>query len=110
MPVKKDVHLKALVDAVESGVPRHEIMERFKFNSPAQVSAYYLDGLVEMGRAKAIAGRWPKTDRKAKTVKVTQRGSISIPKEMIQEMGYKKGDSFRISKTKAGVILKPHQE
>ncbi len=110
MPVKRDVHLKALVDAVESGVPRRVIMERFKFNSPTQVTAYYLDGLVEIGRAKAIVGRRSETARKGKTVKVTRRGSISIPKEMIQEMGYQAGDSFRISKTRAGVILKHHQE
>ncbi len=110
MPVKKDVHLKALVDAVESGVPRREIMERFKFNSPTQVTAYYLDGLVEIGRAQAIVGRRLKTVRKGNTVKVARRGSISIPKEMIQEMGYQAGDSFRISKTRAGVILKPLKE
>jgi hypothetical protein len=72
MAKKKDIHLKALVDAVESGVPRRDIMKRFGFNSPAQVTTYYLDELVEAGRAEAIVGRVPKaTQEKAETVKVT---------------------------------------
>jgi len=106
MPRKKEVHLKALVDAVESGVPRREIMERFGFSNPAQVTAYYLGGLIEAGRAKPIVGRQPKAAGVVKTVKVSKRGSISVPKEMLTEMGFKEGDSFTVSKTKAGLILK----
>ncbi len=60
MPRKKEIHLKALVDAVESGVPRREIMKRFGFKSPTQVTAYYLDGLVEAGRTKPVISRQPK--------------------------------------------------
>jgi hypothetical protein len=106
MPRKKDIHLKALVDAVESGVPRREIMKRFGFKTPAQVTTYYLDGLVEMGRAKSVMSRQPKAAKTTNTVKVSKRGSISITKEMLKEMGFKEGDSFTVSKTRAGLILK----
>ena len=106
MPRKKEIHLKALVDAVESGVPRREIMKRFGFKSPTQVTAYYLDGLVEAGRAKSIKSRQPKAAT-VKTVKVSQRGSISVSKELIDEMGFKEGDSFAVRTTRAGLILLP---
>ncbi len=106
MPRKKEIHLKALVDAVESGVPRREIMKRFGFKSPTQVTAYYLDGLVEAGRAKPVMSRQPKAARATNAVKVSKRGSISVPKEMLKEMGFKEGDSFEVSKTKAGLVLK----
>ncbi len=106
MPRKKDVHLKALVDAVESGVPRREIMSRFGFKTPAQVTAYYVDGLVEAGRAKPVLSRQPKAAKATNTVKVSKRGSISVTKEMLKEMGFKEGDSFKVSKTRAGMVLK----
>jgi len=106
MPRKMDVHLKALVDAVESGVPRREIMKRFGFNSPTQITAYYLEGLIEVGRAKRIMGRKKKAAETSNTVKVSKRGSISVPKEILKEMGFKEGDSFQVSKTKAGLNLK----
>ena len=32
MPRKKEIHLKALIGAVEPGVPRREIMKRFGSN------------------------------------------------------------------------------
>lgn len=107
MPRKKEIHFKALVDAVESGVPRREIMKRFGFKSPTQVTAYYLDGLVEAGRAKSITSRQPKAAKAVNTVKVSKRGSISVSKEMLNEMGFKEGDSFNVNKTRAGIILKP---
>jgi len=106
MPRKKDIHLKALVDAVESGVPRREIMKRFRFKSPAQVTAYYLDGLVEIGRAKPVMSRQPKAAKATNTVKISKQGSISVPKEMLEEMGFKEGDSFTVGKTRAGLFLK----
>ncbi len=107
MPKKKEIDSKALIKAVESGLTRREIMAQFGFKIPGQVTAYYLDGLVEAGRAKGIVGRPPKaTARKAETIKVNLRGSISVPKEMIERMGFKEGDRFQVGKTRAGIILK----
>ena len=108
MAKKKGIDLKALIKAVESGIPRREIMDQFGFSSPVQVNTYYLDALIETGRAKAISGRQQKADQgdDQKLVKVTKRGSISVPKNVIEEMGYKEGDSFIVNKTRAGLILK----
>ncbi len=107
MPKKKEMDLKALIKAVESGLTRREIMAQFGFKIPGQVTTYYLDGLVEAGRAKSIVGRPPKAaGRSEEIVKVNQRGSISVPKETIERMGFKEGDRFQVGKTRAGIILK----
>ncbi len=106
MPKKKKIDSKALIKAVESGLTRREIMARFGFKIPGQVTTYYLDALVGAGRAKGIVGRPPKAAGKEETVKVNQRGSISVPKEMIKRMGFKEGNRFHVGKTRAGIILK----
>lgn len=108
MAKKKVIDLKALIKAVESGLPRKKIMNQFGFSSPVQVNTYYLDALIDTGRARAISGHQSKTELKKdqNTVKVTKRGSVSVPKELVEEMGYKEGDSFIVNKTRAGLILK----
>jgi AbrB family looped-hinge helix DNA binding protein len=105
MPPKKKVDAKALIKAVESGTTRTEIMAQFGFSNRSQVSTRYLDALVEAGRAKGITSRQPKAASAGNTVKITKRGSISVPKEMVAEMGFKEGDSFTVRKTRAGLIL-----
>lgn len=108
MAKKKVIDLKALIKAVESGLPRKKIMNQFGFSSPVQVNTYYLDALIDTGRARAISRRKPKAGqgKGQNTVKVTKRGSISVSKELIEEMGYQEGDSFIVNKTRAGLILK----
>jgi AbrB family looped-hinge helix DNA binding protein len=106
MPKKKEIDSKALIKAVESGLTRKKIMAQFGFKIPGQVTTYYLDALIGAGRAKGIVGRPPKAAGKEETVKVNQRGSISVPKEMIERMGFKEGDRFQVGKTRAGIILK----
>jgi hypothetical protein len=105
MPRKKKIDLKALINAVESGLPRKEIMDRFGFTSPVQVTTYYLDSLIETGQAKAIVGRQSKTGKagkESKVITVNKRGSLVIPREKAEELGYKTGDTFSISQTKKG--------
>jgi hypothetical protein len=105
MPQKKEIDNKALIKAVESGMSRREIMVQFGFKIPGQVTTYYLEALVEAGRAKGIVGRQPKV-KSDKALKVNKRGSFVIPREMVEELGYKVGDTFSISKTLVGMSLK----
>ena len=105
MPRKKKIDLHALIKAVESGLPRKEIMNQFGFTSPVQVTTYYLDSLVETGQAKAIVGRKAKTGkagREGKIITVNKRGSLVIPREKAAELGYEVGDTFSVSQTKKG--------
>jgi bifunctional DNA-binding transcriptional regulator/antitoxin component of YhaV-PrlF toxin-antitoxin module len=41
-----------------------------------------------------------------KEVAVSKRGSLIIPKELIEELGFKVGDLFMARKTKVGISLK----
>ncbi len=93
---------------MESGTPRSEIMIQFGFKSPVMVSTYYLDALVEAGRAKWIVGRQPtaKSGKKARILKVNQRGSLVVRRELVEEMGFSIGENFSIRKTKEGISLK----
>jgi bifunctional DNA-binding transcriptional regulator/antitoxin component of YhaV-PrlF toxin-antitoxin module len=42
-----------------------------------------------------------------KEVTVSKRGSLILPKELIEELGFEVKDLFLARKTKAGILLKP---
>ena len=98
----------AVIDeVVEAGADA--IMTTFGIKTSAQLKALYVDALVEQGKVKAIGSSKSRVGRPAKkvnTVKVNQRGSLVVPKELIEEFGFKVGDSFTVRKTKAGVAAK----
>jgi hypothetical protein len=109
MPRKKTVNSDKLIKAVESGLPSKEIMEKFGIKTSAQLKSLYLDALVAKGQAKGITGRTPKGGRSAKKTKeilVNKRGSLVVPRDMVEEMGFKIEDSFMVRKTKSGLSLK----
>ena len=108
MPRKKKVDSAKLLKAVESGKPSKEIMEQFGINTSAQLKALYLDALVEKGLAPAIirrAGK-KKDDKAGKEILVNKRGSLIVPAPLVEEMGFKIGEEFKVRRTKAGVSLK----
>ena len=84
-------------------------MARFGLRSSSQLKALYLDALVEKGHAAGIQGRpgRPAGDgSKSKKILVNKRGSLIVPKPMVEEMGFKVGDVFTVSKSNSGVSLK----
>jgi hypothetical protein len=108
MPRKKKVDSAKLIKAVESGRPAKEIMAEFGFNTPTQLKTYYLDALVEKGKAAGITGKFPRASKakKAEGIKVNKRGSLVIPRERVEGMGFKIGEAFTMRQTKAGISLK----
>jgi hypothetical protein len=108
MPRKKKVDAAKLIKAVESGRSSKEIMAEFGFNTPTQFKSYYLDALIEKGKAAGITGKAPRASKtkKAEGIKVNKRGSLVIPKKRIEGMGFKVGAEFNIRKTKSGISLK----
>lgn len=109
MPRKKKVDAVKLVKAVESGVPSKEIMGKFGIKTLAQLKALYLDALAEQGQVKGIIsarGRAAAPAEKTKDFRVNKRGSLVVPREIVEEMGFQIGDSFAVRKTKAGISLK----
>ena len=110
MPAKKKVDGAKLIKLVESGKHQREIMKEFKFSSPAQLKSHYLEALMNAGKASQIqSGRGGGSNNKAadsKEVFVSKRGSVVIPKLMIEEMGFAEGSRFSVRKTKSGISLK----
>lgn len=107
MPKRKKVDNAKLVKMVKDGVAQKKIMQSFKFTNSTQLKVAYANALMETGAAPGIAKPSAAKAKKAakKEVKVTKRGSISVPKDMISTMGFKEGDTFNVRKTKAGISL-----
>jgi hypothetical protein len=107
MPAKKNIDASKLIKAVESGKHQSEIMKEFKFNTAAQLKSHLLDALVKSGKIPGIkTGRAKAKANPSKDVLVSKRGSVVIPKEMIDEMGFSEGNTFTVRKTKSGISLK----
>jgi hypothetical protein len=107
MPAKKKIDANKLIKAVESGKHQSDIMKEFKLNTAAQLKNHYLDALVKSGKATQIkSGRGKVKASASKEVLVSKRGSVVIPKALIDTMGYSEGTQFTVRKTKTGISLK----
>ncbi|MBW2139999.1 MAG: hypothetical protein JRG97_02870, partial [Deltaproteobacteria bacterium] len=108
MAKRLKINSKALIKAVESGLPKKEIMARFGIKNYGQIKPLYVDALIKEGKIKGIVmSRKSKNPGKdPKQIVVNKRGSLIIPREMIEEMGFEVGESFVAIKTEVGVSLK----
>jgi len=107
MPKKKTVDTKSLLKMVEDGAPQKAVMDKFGFKTSTQLKVAYLNAAVESGKVPEIkGGRGAKEkDPVSKEVAVNKRGSLVIPKGLVEEFGLKEADSFLVKKTKAGISL-----
>lgn len=110
MPAKKKIDQEKLIKMVESGKHQQEIMKEFDFNTSAQFKAHLLDAWTNAGKIPQVkTGHGRKKGNSSKEVLVSKRGSIVIPKTMIEEMGFAQGTTFIVRKTKSGISLKAKQ-
>jgi hypothetical protein len=85
------------------------LLNKFELKTSAQLKALYLDALVEQGQAAPIPGRSARTGNDgppSKNIHVNKRGSLVIPRELVDEMGFKLEDVFTVRKSKSGISLK----
>ena len=106
MPKKKAIDAKALIKMIDGEIPQVDIMAKFGFKNSSQLKVAYANALMETGKAAKI-----KTGRKAKPVvdtkvAVNKRGTLVIPKAVIESFGLTEGAAFEAKKTKAGITLK----
>lgn len=107
MPAKKKIDEDKLIEMVENGTHQQDIMKAFDLNTAAQLKSHYLDALMNAGKAPEIkSGRGKKNVEPTHKVLVSKRGSVVIPKPMIDEMGFSEGCNFTVRRTKAGISLK----
>lgn len=108
MAKKKEVDGKRLMKMVKDGTPQSDIMAKFGFNTSTQLKLAYANALMEAGEIPEIQsarGGKPSAGVK-KEIAVSRRGSLIIPKELIEELGFNVGDLFLARKTKVGISLK----
>jgi hypothetical protein len=112
MPRKKVVDLQKLVQAVQSGIHSKQIMADFELKTKAQLKALYVDGLMAAGQIPPLeSGRGGGAEAGAETgakkaIRVNKRGSLVVPRELIDVLGFSVGDIFSVRKSAAGVSLK----
>ena len=108
MAKRKQIDGKALCKMIEEGSPQPEIMEKFDFKNSTQLKVAYANALMESGGAPKIKGkgRTKKVKSVNTKVMVNGRGSLIIPKVLIESMKIKEGQTFEVKLTKSGLQLK----
>lgn len=108
MPKKLKVDGKKLLKMVKDGVPQNEIMSRLGFKTSTQLKTAITNAAMDEKILPRLVGgrRGGKEVAVKKNVKVNSRGSLIIPKQIIDAYGLKVGDSFNVRKSKAGLSLK----
>lgn len=107
MPKKKAVDSKKLIKMVKDEKPQPEIMEAFGFKTSTQLKNAYMNALVEAGEIPPIkSGRGAAKPTISNEVSVGKRGSIIIPRGLVEDLGFVENDRFLVRKTKAGISLK----
>jgi len=109
MPKKKKINAKALIKMIDDKSPQAEIMEKFGFKNSTQLKVAYANALMATGKIAEIkAGR--KTKAKAAVVDplvaVNKRGTLVLPKALMESFGLAEGAAFNAKKTKGGIQLK----
>ncbi len=108
MPKKKKVDSTKLIKLVEEGKEQKEIMEKFGFKNSSQLKVAYANALMDAGKVPEIQSSrgGKKAGGVKREVSVNKRGSLVIPKAVVEDLGLKEGAAFTVRPSKAGLSLK----
>ena len=108
MPKRRIIKNKDLVKMIKDGSLQPEILEKFGFKSSTQLKVAYANALMESGGAPKIKGKGRIKEVKPVNMKVTVngRGSLIIPKALVDDMKIKVGQAFEVKKVASGIQLK----
>jgi hypothetical protein len=108
MPKKKKIDSKKLIKMVQDGKEQKQIMSKFGFKNSSQLKVAYANALMDAGKVPEIQSS--RGAKKAVGVKrevsVNKRGSLVIPKAIVEDLGLKQGAAFAVRPSKAGLSLK----
>jgi antitoxin component of MazEF toxin-antitoxin module len=107
MPRRKKIDNEALMQMIKDKVPQNEIMKNMGFKTSTQLKVAYANALIESGQVPPL-----KSNRSQKAinirVSVNPRGSLIIPKKLVEHLGLRLGANFEAHKILGGgVSLKP---
>ena len=105
MAQKKLVEHNALLQAVEMGMTKDAIMEKFNFKSMPELKMAYYDALVALDKIKDVkkGQKLKKVDNK---VSINSRGSLVIPKKLVDDLDLGEMDTFKVVNSDSGLMLK----
>ena len=109
MPKRKKIDAKKLISMVKDGTQQSELMAAFGFKTSTQFKVAYMNALMETGQApKIVAGRAKQTVAKEvdRTVSVNKRGTLIIPKALVDHLGIMVGDTYQVKARKSDLTLK----
>ena len=99
MTRRRKVDASKVIEAVESGRLSRDVMDGFGLEKPSPPA-----GRRRRGRRKS--GEEPMTGIVLGDVTVSKRGSLVLPRALVQELGLSEEETYIVRKTKAGIILK----
>jgi hypothetical protein len=107
MPKRKVIDNKALVKMIKDQANQSDIMEKFGFKNTTQLKVAYANALMDTGEAPQIKGkgRVKKPKEVDSKVSVNGRGSLIIPKVLVESMNIKPGATFEVKKSTKGISL-----
>jgi hypothetical protein len=100
---------KKIIGMVRKGIPDKEIMREVGIKTKAMLRKKYYDALVEAGKIKDIITEraMKKGAPRRRALKIGKRGTILLSnKLLIEQLGFKKGDTFSIAKRGERIILR----
>ena len=106
MPPKKPTDEAALLKMAKDGIHQKEIMSQLGIKTGTQLKIAYINALMNNGDVPAIQSAPPgKTDKSKCIIKVNKRGSLIIPKPIVDQLGLQEGDAFDTTRTKTGLDM-----
>ena len=103
------VEAEKLVDMVRKDIPDRKIMKELGIKTRASLRKMYYDALVETGRIEDIPTerKMKRAPTKKRVLTIGKRGTILLSRRLlIDQFGFKEGDTFTVSKRKDAVTLR----
>ncbi len=105
MAKRKKMDENSLLQMIDKGEIQADIMKTFGFKNSSQLKVAYANALMNSGKATKLKGGRRTAAPAPTTISVNKRGSLVIPKALVENFGLQIGDCFEVKHTKAGIRL-----
>ena len=106
MTKRRKVDASKVIEAVEKGHLSKDVMNSFGLETPSAKSQRK-DAEARKRRKEENQGDIVELGVTLTDIEINKRGSLVLPRSLVEKLGFRLGDCFIARKTKAGIILKP---
>ena len=107
MAKREPINQELLLGMLRSGKALSEIKLQFGFKNTTQVKIAILKAYEDEGLIPPLrTSRQPRARAVKSVLRVGKRGSLILPKELVESFGFKEGDCFSVRRSKYGVQLR----